>query len=74
MGLADLPRGVTWRHVIGAGLLGGIGFTMSLFVANLAFRAEGVENEAKVAILAASVVAGLCGYLWLRLAVRSRPA
>ena len=65
-GLADLPRGVTWRHVIGAGMLGGIGFTMSLFVANLAFRIVGVANEAKVMILVASVVAGALGYCWLR--------
>ena len=57
---------MTWRHVIGAGMLGGIGFTMSLFVANLAYRVAGVENEAKVAILVASIVAGLLGYMWLR--------
>jgi NhaA family Na+:H+ antiporter len=66
LGAADLPHGVTWSHLLGAGLLGGIGFTMSLFVANLAYRVAGVENEAKVAILAASVVAGSLGYLWLR--------
>jgi NhaA family Na+:H+ antiporter len=70
-GMADLPAGVTWRHIIGAGLLGGIGFTMSLFVANLAYRVAGVENEAKIAILAASVVAGVLGYSWLRFATRT---
>lgn len=65
-GLADLPRGVTWHHVAGAGMLGGIGFTMSLFVANLAFRIAGVENEAKAMILVASLVSGVLGYCWLR--------
>jgi NhaA family Na+:H+ antiporter len=73
-GIADLPTGVTWRHVIGAGMLGGIGFTMALFVANLAFRDEGVETEAKIFILAASVVAGLAGYLWLRCVAGAAPA
>jgi NhaA family Na+:H+ antiporter len=65
-GIADLPQGVTWRHVVGAGMLGGVGFTMSLFVANLAFRIVGVANEAKVMILVASVVTGTLGYCWLR--------
>ena len=65
-GLADLPRGVTWRHVVGTGMLAGVGFTMSLFMANLAFRIAGVANEAKVMILVASVVAGTLGYCWLR--------
>ncbi len=73
-GLTSLPAGVTWRHIIGAGLLGGIGFTMSLFVANLAYRVAGVENEAKIAILAASVVAGVLGYSWLRFATRAQQA
>lgn len=66
LGLSDLPRGVTWRHVAGVGMLGGIGFTMSLFIANLAFRIAGVANEAKFMILAASLVAGALGYCWLR--------
>lgn len=73
LGFADLPTGVGWPHIVGAGMLGGIGFTMSLFVANLAFRAEGVETEAKIFILAASVVAGILGYVWLRL-VHARSA
>lgn len=66
LGLSSLPSGVTWKHVIGAGMLGGVGFTMSLFVANLAFRIAGVETEAKIMILAASLVAGVMGYTWLR--------
>ena len=68
--IADLPEGVGWSQLIGAGLLGGIGFTMSLFVASLAFRGTAEITEAKMAILLASVVAGLAGYLVLR---SSRP-
>ncbi|MHB9003599.1 MAG: Na+/H+ antiporter NhaA, partial [Coriobacteriia bacterium] len=55
LGLADLPEGVTWRHVYGASLLGGIGFTMSLFISGLAFRAGILQAEAKMAIIVASL-------------------
>lgn len=65
--VADLPEGVSWLHVVGAGILGGIGFTMSLFVANLAFAGGDQTAAAKVAILMASVVAGSAGYALLRL-------
>lgn len=66
--LAALPRGMTWRNVIGVGCLAGIGFTMSLFIAELAF-ANLHEHlvTAKTGILAASLVAGILGYLSLRL-------
>jgi Na+:H+ antiporter, NhaA family len=66
--VADLPEGVGWPQLIGAGILGGIGFTMSLFVASLAFRGTAEITEAKMAILLASVVAGLAGFLVLRFA------
>jgi NhaA family Na+:H+ antiporter len=68
--VADLPDGVGWAQVIGAGMLGGIGFTMSLFVASLAFRNTAEITEAKMAILLASVLAGVAGFLMLRF---SRP-
>jgi NhaA family Na+:H+ antiporter len=61
LGLADLPRGVRWPHVVGGGALAGIGFTVSLFVAGLAFEATGPTEAAKVAILAASVTAAVLG-------------
>lgn len=67
--LLSLPEGLTMKHLVGAGLLAGIGFTMSIFVSNLAFRgahAVELESEAKLAILVTSVIAGLVGYLWLR--------
>lgn len=65
-GWARLPAGVSWRHIVGAGMLGGIGFTMSMFVANLAFGAGAHSDDSKVAILTASILAGVAGYLWLR--------
>jgi len=65
-GLAELPRGVTWRHIYGASWLGGIGFTMSLFIDGLAFGDSPLLNTAKIGILAASVIAGVVGYLILR--------
>jgi len=71
-GLSRLPSDLNWWHILGAGILGGIGFTMSIFIANLAFagNAEAV-NAAKMAILVASVTAGASGFLWLK--VLSRP-
>jgi len=66
LGVADLPQGVSWRHVLGIGLLGGIGFTMALFVGGLAFTSAAELEAAKVGILVASVVAGVVGLLVLR--------
>jgi NhaA family Na+:H+ antiporter len=63
---ATLPNDVHWRHIIGAGFLAGIGFTMSLFVANLAFADAALINQAKLGILIASLVAGVVGYIILR--------
>ncbi len=60
-GLAFLPNRVGWRQILGAGVLAGIGFTMSLFVANLAFGPTPMLETAKVGILAASVAAGAAG-------------
>ncbi|WP_036167078.1 Na+/H+ antiporter NhaA [Massilia sp. 9096] len=67
LGLSRLPTGLAWRHVIGAGLLGGIGFTMSIFITNLAYSGEAdIVNASKMAILAASLSAALAGLGWLR--------
>ena len=65
-GVADLPAGVGWRHVAGAGALAGIGFTMSIFVSNLAFGSAAAAAQAKAAIFGASIAAGLLGYAALR--------
>jgi len=64
-GVASLPTGVNWRQLLGVGMLGGIGFTMSLFVANLAFGSLPVLETAKVGILAASIVSGAAGAIIL---------
>ncbi|HEX8559156.1 MAG TPA: Na+/H+ antiporter NhaA [Pyrinomonadaceae bacterium] len=67
-GLCRLPLDLSWKHVFGAGLLGGIGFTMSIFITNLAFAGNAEEiNASKMAILAASLTAGAAGFLWLKL-------
>jgi len=65
-GWASLPTGVGWRHIYGAALLGGVGFTMSLFVANLAFGSGELLLITKLGILTASVIAGVAGWLVLR--------
>lgn len=65
LGLARLPGGVVWRQVVGVGMLGGIGFTMSLFIADLAFGRAAELETAKIGILAASVAAGIAGLLIL---------
>ena len=66
-GMAAMPSGLTMRHIHGIGLLAGIGFTMSIFVADLAFTGEPeLLLMAKTGILLASVISGFCGYCWLR--------
>jgi NhaA family Na+:H+ antiporter len=68
VGICRLPPDLNWKHVFGAGLLGGIGFTMSIFITNLAFAGNPeIINVSKIAILLASFTAGTIGFLWLRL-------
>jgi NhaA family Na+:H+ antiporter len=64
-GMATLSKGISWSHLIGVAMLGGIGFTVSLFITRLAFEDSSLREEAKVGILAASLVAGVVGYGWL---------
>jgi Na+:H+ antiporter, NhaA family len=67
IGICRLPSEVTWNHMIGAGLLGGIGFTISIFITNLAFEGQlELINASKIAVFTASLLAGLIGLLWLR--------
>lgn len=63
---AELPEGVGWSHVYGASCLAGIGFTMSLFVTDLAFDDEDLINAAKLGILSASAASAAIGYVVLR--------
>ena len=68
VGICRLPLDLNWKHIFGAGILGGIGFTMSIFITNLAFTGESnVLNASKMAILLASLMAGTIGFLWLKL-------
>lgn len=69
-GIITLPDRVSWMALTGVGLLGGIGFTMSLFVAGLAFPDPAVLDQAKVGVLAGSVIAAMAGLLALHLALR----
>lgn len=69
IGLCKLPEDLSWKHIAGAGLLGGIGFTMSIFITNLAFPLDAqVISESKIAVLIASLIAAAVGLFWLRLA------
>ena len=74
-GLCRLPAGMAWRHVTGAGLLAGIGFTMSIFITNLAYKPDvGLINGSIMAVLIASVASGILGYLWLTLCGKGKVA
>jgi NhaA family Na+:H+ antiporter len=72
-GRASLPEGVRWHHIYGVAWLGGIGFTMSLFIGELAFHDSPALPLAKIGILLASVIAGIGGYLILRAAGTEEP-
>lgn len=74
LGLSRLPHGVGWPQVLGVGLLGGIGFTMSMFVTMLAFADPSLVVASKIAIMAASVLSAAAGLAWLRLHLRAAPA
>lgn len=68
--LAEKPKGTTWSQLFGVGILGGIGFTMSIFVTILAFNNAEIITNSKVAILVSSLLAGLIGFIWLRISFR----
>lgn len=70
---ARLPQGVTWMHMLGAGILGGVGFTMAIFVANLAYADPAHIATAKMGILLASLIAGAAGFLFLFVQARRAP-
>ena len=66
LGLCALPTDLKWKNIIGAGFLGGIGFTMSIFITLLAFENADIVNNSKIAILIASLIAAAFGFFWLR--------
>ncbi len=69
--IASLPSRVGWSHIIGVGLLAGIGFTVALFIAELAFTDHALVDQAKLGILLASLLAGILGAVFLKLTSRS---
>jgi Na+:H+ antiporter, NhaA family len=70
VGFSVLPSDLKWKNILGAGMLGGIGFTMSIFITLLAFNDNDFVNKSKIAVLMASVAAGLAGLIWLRLSLK----
>ena len=74
MGICRLPEDLNWRHIFGAGLLGGIGFTMSIFITNLAFAGQAeIISASKMAVFIASLAAGIMGFLWLKFFTKAAP-
>jgi NhaA family Na+:H+ antiporter len=63
--IADLPQGIAWPHIFGVSMLGGIGFTMSLFVSGLSFTAPDLINYSKFGILVGSVISVIAGIIFL---------
>ena len=71
LGLCALPADLKWKNILGAGMLGGIGFTMSIFITLLAFENPEMVNNSKIAILIASVIAGTIGLFWLKVSLKT---
>lgn len=72
-GICQLPSDLNWKSIIGVGFLGGIGFTMSIFVTLLAFDDSTIINNAKFIILLSSLTAGIIGFSSLKLTLKSKP-
>ncbi len=71
--LAKLPDRIKWIHIIGVGFLAGIGFTMSIFIANLAFTADkDLVDASKIGVILGSLIAGILGYVLLRLTLKDK--
>lgn len=73
IGICKLPQDLKWKNILGAGMLGGIGFTMSIFITLLAFKNDGEEViiYSKIAILIASFLSGTFGYICLKLTFKA---
>jgi len=72
LGFCVLPKDLKWRNIMGAGFLGGIGFTMSIFITLLAFDNSDIISNSKISILIASFVAGFAGFLWLKFSLKDQ--
>ena len=66
LGLGRLPSSITWPQVLGVGMLGGIGFTVAIFVSGIAFVDQAISDQAKIGVFGGSLLAGTAGYLFLR--------
>lgn len=73
LGISALPVDLRWSSIIGAGLLAGIGFTMSIFITLLAFEPEALIDASKLSVMIASLAAGLLGFVWLRSTLKDQP-
>lgn len=72
LGICILPTDLKWKNIIGAGFLGGIGFTMSIFITILAFDNAEMVNSSKIAIIIASFIAGTIGFIFLKLTLKTQ--
>lgn len=66
-----LPSDLQWKNILGAGMLGGIGFTMSIFITLLAFNDSTIINNAKLMIIVGSLVSAITGLIWLKLTLKN---
>jgi len=65
-GKTNLPEGITWPQIWGVSILAGVGFTMSIFISDLAFKSAELISQAKIAIIVASLLSGIIGFVVLR--------
>jgi len=72
LGLCRLPVDMNWKHVVGLGILAGIGFTMSIFITLLAFEDAAIINVSKLTILFSSTIAGIVGFWWLKIILKEK--
>lgn len=72
--IAGMADGLTWAGIAGVGILAGVGFTVAVFISSLSFVDEALVSTAKVAVLAASLAAGLIGYMYLRFVPKHSPS
>lgn len=71
LGLCVMPSDLKWKNIVGAGFLGGIGFTMSIFITLLAFNHDDIITNSKIAILIASLIAGTIGFIYLKMTLKT---
>lgn len=69
---SSLPYAIRWKHILGVGMLAGIGFTMSIFITILAFDQKTIIDHSKIAILIASLVSGIIGFVYLKFVLKSK--